>query len=105
MTNEMKAAFMANARQPIWGLSPQALCKIEDAIDGSYQQAPLVLSFKDAAEALGITAKNGEKTIQLWAKQGRLAKVFPPGSKRAIGVTYQSVRDFVERGEAKGDAE
>ena len=76
-------------------LSPEQVQKIEHVIDGIVPAtAPLTMSYEAAAERIGLTAKNRAKTIVLWVRQGKLNAVVPPGCKRAIGVTVESVERF-----------
>ena len=80
---------------PRLGLSPEQVQKIEHVIDGTVPAtAPLTMSYEAAAERIGLTAKNRAKTIVLWVRQGKLNAVVPPGCKRAIGVTVESVERF-----------
>ena len=80
---------------PRLGLSAEQVRKIEAVIDGGeLPDAPRVLSYDDAAARLGLSAKNRTKTICLWVRKGYLDAVIPPGGKKAIGVSADSVAAF-----------
>lgn len=91
---------------PRLGLSPEQVQKIEHVIDGTVPAtAPLTMSYEAAAERIGLTAKNRAKTIVLWVRQGKLNAVVPPGCKRAIGVTVESVERFAASWKAVSNKE
>jgi len=46
---------------------------------------------------LGLSSKNSNKTIALWLRQEKLVKVVPPGCKKAIGVTRDSILRLINR--------
>lgn len=80
---------------PRLGLSPEQVQKIEAVIDGAPMPGrPAVMTYEDAAAALGLTAKNKAKTICLWVRKGYLDPVRTPGGKKSIGVTADSVAAF-----------
>lgn len=90
-----KVALMGVLQSPMWKLSPDQLMRIEAILDGSraphaQPAAPAVLSYEEAADRLGLRAKNRAKTVALWVRLGRLEALRPSG-KKAIGVTVESV--------------
>ena len=86
-----KISFLGVIQSPMWGLSPEQISKIEGIVDGSVSSTePQVLTYEEAANRIGLKAKNRAKTIALWVRKGVLQAVKPQG-KRAIGVTLESV--------------
>ncbi len=95
-----KSFVLSLLSMPRLGLSPEQVRKIEAVIDGAaLPEEPAVLSYEEAAQRLGLTAKNRAKTICLWVRKGYLDAVAPSG-KRSIGVTANSVAAFAERRKA-----
>lgn len=90
-------SFILNMLQmPRLGLSPSQVLKIEAIIDGvPAADAPQVLSYDAAAQMLGLTSKNRNKTISYWIREGFLHAVCPPGRKKSVGVSADSVAAFI----------
>ena len=90
-----KSLILDMLSMPRFGLSPEKVQRIEAVIDGTpCRDAPMVVSYDEAAARLGLTAKNRTKTICLWVRKGLLAAVCPPGGKKAIGVSAESLAAF-----------
>lgn len=90
-----KSLVLAFLQTPRLGLSPAQIVKIENIIDGrAAPDAPAVIDFAEAARRLGLTSKTSPRTVALWARQGVLTPVIPPGRHNAIGVTAESVERF-----------
>lgn len=90
-----KVALMGVLQSPMWKLSPDQLTRIEAILDGARvprakPAAPTILSYEEAAERLGLRAKNRAKTVALWVRLGKLDALRPSG-KKAVGVTVESV--------------
>lgn len=91
-----KSFVLRMLQMPSLGLSPRQVQKIESIIDGRpLDDGPQVLSYKRAAELLGVTCKNSTKTILYWVREGYLQAVCPPGRKKSVGVSAESVAAFV----------
>lgn len=87
-----KSLVIAFLQTPRLGLSPAQIVKIEDIIDGRpHEETPAVIDFKEAARRLGLKSKTSDRTVALWARQGILTPVIPPGRHNAIGVTAESL--------------
>jgi len=91
----VKVALMGVLQSPMWKLSPDQLMRIEAILDGARAphakpEPPAVISYEEAAERLGLRAKNRAKTVALWVRLGKLDALRPSG-KKAIGVTVASV--------------
>ena len=72
-----KVALMGVLQSPMWKLSPDQLTRIEAILDGARvphakPAAPTILSYEEAAERLGLRAKNRAKTVALWVRLGKL---------------------------------
>ena len=92
-----KSLVLDMLRMPRFGLSPEQVLKIERVIDGQPMQehpARPWVSWKDAADALGLQTRQG---VVYLVNDGVLEKFVLPGRKYAIGVTRESLEKALER--------
>jgi hypothetical protein len=91
-----KSFVLSMLSMPRLGLSPSQVQEIESIIDGRpLPDSPKVMSYAKAADVLGLTSKNRTKTILYWVREGFLQAVCPPGRKKSVGVSAESVAAFI----------
>lgn len=89
MTIEDKTFLLNICQLPRLGLNQQQIADIERIIDGQPAALPRVaVTYRQAADMLGFTSKNSDKTMMKFVKEGRLVRA---GSGR---VTLESVKNF-----------
>lgn len=89
MTIEDKTFLLGICQMPRLGLSAQQVADIERIIDGAPAALPRqAVTYWEAAQMLGFTSKNSNKTMMKFVREGRLVKA---GAGR---VTLESVQNF-----------
>lgn len=89
MTIEDKTFLLNICQLPRLGLNQKQIGDIERVIDGRPSELQVVaVTYRQAADMLGFTSKNSDKTMMKFVKEGRLVRA---GSGR---VTLESVKNF-----------